>query len=48
MLGDEDKKKVEKINVGELKHLKDNADDMATVQAVFEACDADGNGMCPQ
>ena len=43
-LGEAETAKVEKIKVGELKHLKNNADDMATVEAVFPACDADSNG----
>eukprot|EP01052_Picozoa_sp_SAG31_P033508 SAG31_NODE_3798_length_3873_cov_6.539746_3_plen_147_part_00 len=43
-LGEQETSKVEKIKIGELKHLKDNAEDMATVDAVFAACDADSNG----
>ena len=44
-LGESETKKVEQIKVGELKHLNDNPEDMATVEAVFAACDADGNGV---
>jgi hypothetical protein len=35
---------VEKVRIGELKFLKDSPDDLAAVEAVFAACDADGNG----
>lgn len=43
-LGVADTAKLEKIKVGQLKYMKDNADDMKTVDALFAACDADGNG----
>ena len=39
--------KVEKVRIGELKFLKDSPDDLAAVEAVFAACDADGNGARP-
>ena len=32
------------MKIGELKFLKDSPDDLAAVEAVFAACDADGNG----
>jgi hypothetical protein len=35
---------VEKVRIGELKFLKDSPDDLAAVEAVFTACDADSNG----
>eukprot|EP01051_Picozoa_sp_SAG22_P015161 SAG22_NODE_1946_length_3279_cov_1.645283_1_plen_707_part_10 len=36
--------KIERIGVGDYSYLKDNAEDMAIVEAVFAACDADGDG----
>ena len=36
--------KVERIKAGELQRLEDSPADMAMVEAVFAACDADGNG----
>ena len=38
---------MEKVRIGELKFLKDSPDDLAAVEAVFAACDADGNGARP-
>ena len=36
---------MERLGVGgSLTHLAENADDLATVEAVFAACDLDGDG----
>eukprot|EP01051_Picozoa_sp_SAG22_P002203 SAG22_NODE_97_length_20760_cov_43.302850_5_plen_1902_part_00 len=43
-LGAAEAARVEAVASGELLHLHDNPEDMATVKAVFAACDADGNG----
>ena len=43
-LGTAESAKVKLIVSGELRHLADNKEDMATIEAVFAACDADGDG----
>jgi Ca2+-binding EF-hand superfamily protein len=44
-LGMDEEEKVEKIQTGNIKYLSENPADMAVVDKIFAACDADGNGV---